>query len=162
MSVVGYADAGDYRVPIGGVTYNVRPTIETDIDVEIEARGDAVRVSGKTTPVAANQDMEVEIRYPSGRYAWLPVATNADGTFGTSFVPGEEGTVSIAVSYPAGGTFAPVKVGGRLFVPGETGAVPGKKFCLSCSVQSTFWIVTLILLIAILLIVLLTWRAVRR
>ncbi|NBB94082.1 MAG: hypothetical protein GVY32_13035 [Gammaproteobacteria bacterium] len=155
MHVAGLAYAGDYRVPIGGVTYNVRPTIDTAIDVDVTRRGSDVLVRGSTRPTAAGQDMEVEVRYPSGRFEWIPVRTDAEGAFEARFPPKEDGKASIAVNYPDGGDFAPVRVGGMLFDPESPADEAG--WCASCQQTSIFWILNFVLLGLVLLIVLIIW-----
>ena len=152
MHVHGYAYASDFRVPIGGVSYNVMPTLRFDLDVDVGRRGGNVVVVGSTEPKAANQDMEVEVRYPSGRYEWVPVTTDDDGGFEVRFPPKEEGKVAIAVNYPDGGDFAPVKVDGQLFDP-QSGGIFDRVPCLACSTQYLFWLFNFLLLFIIVVMV---------
>ncbi|NNE34219.1 MAG: hypothetical protein HKN13_03220, partial [Rhodothermales bacterium] len=159
MHVAGYANAGDFRVPIGGVTYNVQPTLRLDLDVRVTGRGGDIHVEGETSPKAGGQDMEIELQYPSGRFDWVPVRTDGDGRFDVSIRPEEEGTVGVAVNYPDGGAFAPVKVEGKLYDPN----IPAGFFtCVSCETQAFFWILNLLLLVLILLFVIWIWHAMRK
>lgn len=163
MHLNAYAYAGDYRVSIGGVTYNVMPTLDLDIDVNVANRNGEIVVTGRTHPVAANETIEVEIHYPSGLVEWIVVTTGDDGRFEVEQEPKEEGKVEVVVNYPDGGKFAPVKVEGQLFDPSVTG-VPGDSSseCWSCKQKTYLWLMNFVLLVAILIIVWLILIAIRR
>ncbi len=163
MHVNAYANAGDYRVSIGGVTYNVMPTLDVDIDVNVYNRDGNVVVTGSTHPKAAGEKMEVEIHYPSGLVEWLDVTTDENGEFTVTHTPKEDGKVGISVNYPDGGTFAPVKVEGKLFDPEVVNTnIDDHNQCWSCKVQAISWYLNFLLLVIILIIVLVILTIVRR
>ncbi len=102
------AYAGDHAVPIGGVRYNIFPTIDVEIDPDIYINtGGNIIVTGTISPSAPNQNMEVELRYPSGRFDWILFVTGSDGSFSLKIPPKEQGNVRVIVHYPAGGRYAP-------------------------------------------------------
>jgi len=161
MHINAYANAGDYRVSIGGVTYNVMPTLDVDIDVNVFNRDGNIVVTGNTQPKAAGEKMEVEVHYPSGLVEWLDVTTDESGEFVVTHTPVEGGQVGIAVNYPDGGTFAPVKIEGKLFDPESVGTNKPDS-CWSCEVQAISWLMNFLLLGIILIVLVLILIIVRR
>ncbi|MCH9646617.1 MAG: hypothetical protein K0U98_00180 [Deltaproteobacteria bacterium] len=107
-----FANGPEYQVPIGGITYVVSPSRKTDLDVDVGVDGGGnIVVTGSTTPPAAGQEVEIEVRYPSGRMEWIPVTTDSDGKIEKTFPPKEQGTVEVEGKHPGGHGFAPVESG---------------------------------------------------
>ena len=140
----GYAIAGDYRAFIGGITYNVLPTVDIDIDIDIIVGADGrIMVTGTTTPPAGEQDMEIEVRYPSGKHVWIDVTTAPDGTFTKEITLEEQGNVRVAVNYPPGGIFAPTRTGSK-HVNTEKPTPPADSIIHWC-----WWLVLILLILLI-------------
>ncbi len=105
---------GHGRIPIGGVTYKVFPSVPTDIQgkvvLETGTAGEGQKkkffLRGDTTPPMAHQELELELVYPSGRFQWEKFRTLPDGTFDTEFLPKEGGEIQGRVIY-RGGLFNP-------------------------------------------------------
>ena len=122
--IVGYGNPdGDSFVPVGGVTYDINPTTTTELSAAATADVGVcqVFVLGGTTPPAGHQNMEVRVRYPSGRTEWIKFKTAANGSFSASFEPKEGGPLELQVIYPPGGLFAPTRTDKfNAFVPWNT------------------------------------------
>ena len=121
--LAAFANGDEYQVPIGGITYLVFPSrrVDVDIDVTMDADGN-IHVTGTTKPPAPGQEFEIQVRYPSGRYVWIPVTTDGDGNIDETIPPEEEGTVRVVVKHPGGGGFAPTESGEDLV---DTDEPPG-------------------------------------
>lgn len=108
-NIAAYARIGDYRVPLGGVSFNAigkpRGTLTSAVDVD--ANGD-VEISGSVDPPVGDQTIRIVIRYPSGTTDVIDVQTEGDGTFSHPFTPDERGPITVTTEIPPGGTFAPV------------------------------------------------------
>ncbi len=148
----GFALAGDFRVPIGGITYDVQPArnVVIHVDVGVDRDGDIV-VEGTTKPPAPGQDIEIEVRYPSGRHVWLDVQTDTDGSIDETIEPEEDGSVRLAVNYPPGGAFAPTRTGDVTVDTREPTPRPTIPPALCC------WI-ALVLLVVVVILLLVLWR----
>lgn len=151
FDVKGYVIThGHYRVPIGGITYDVRPTHAIEIEVQVSGDGEGnIVVTGGTEPPAGHQRLEVEIVYPSGRHAWIEIITDRDGTFEKAIEPEEEGTAQVTVTYPPQQLFGATRTGARYVDPKVDIAPPvgGIRWCIPCILQWVFWIVVLLMLL---------------
>lgn len=122
--------AGDTLVPVGGITYTVHPTIRFDLELDTyaTATGDVV-VAGRTVPAigAERIPLEIQIRYPDGRFEWVTVTSEPGGAFETTFTPSGPGNLGIEVRYPEGERFKPLTLPERIVDPTEEGgpSVPG-------------------------------------
>ncbi len=102
----------EYRLPIGGITYVVFPSVNIEIDSETTVHTDGtVTVSGTTKPRAPNQDIEIIVKYPSGKMEWIEVTTDNNGNFEKAITPKEEGQIRICVDNPPGTGYAPTRTG---------------------------------------------------
>ncbi|MGE0353191.1 MAG: hypothetical protein AB7I33_07410 [Gemmatimonadales bacterium] len=110
--LAAYLVGGDWRIFAGGITLRVFPSVRTtvSVDVTVDAGGNIV-VTGTTNPPAPGQHVEVVIRYPSGRYQWVPATTDANGNISVTVPPLEPGNVRVSVDLPPGGPFAPTATG---------------------------------------------------
>ncbi len=102
----------EYRLPIGGITYVVYPSVNLEIDTETTVNTDGtVTVTGTTKPRAPNQDLEIIVKYPSGRMEWIEVTTDGLGNFKETITPKETGQIRICIDNPPGTGYAPTRTG---------------------------------------------------
>lgn len=90
----------DYRLPFGGITYRVFPS--EPLDLRVAASTDEtcdLRIVGQTLPRVGGRELEVELRYPSGRYQWLTATTDFDGQIDLTVPPLEEGLVQVRLRF---------------------------------------------------------------
>jgi hypothetical protein len=103
------------EVTIGGMSYVVRLTRAATLDVEVTSPGPRqIRVSGRTSPPAGNQDLDVMVRYPSGRIDWIKVATGADGSFQRAIGAADSGTAMVSLRPRGRGDFSIAASGTRM------------------------------------------------
>lgn len=110
--VVGYALVGDYRVPLGGISYNGvgMPSATLTTNVEIDGNGD-IHVTGDVDPPVGDQPIRIVIRYPGGDVDVIDVPTEPDGTIDTTITPEQRGPIVVVTKLPPGGPFAPTPGG---------------------------------------------------
>jgi hypothetical protein len=126
--LAAYIVGDEYMIPAGGITYVVIPSVRVDVyvDVRVDGGGNIV-ITGRTDPAAPGTRLEVEVRYPTGRYQWVPVTVGADGTFGTVVPPIEEGSVQVTVRIPPGQSVAPSDGGVRVVDTRDPYQAPGAR-----------------------------------
>ena len=110
--VAAYVMGGDYRIFAGGITYQVFPSVRTEVSVQVGmTTAGEIAVTGSTSPPADNTRVTVVLRYPSGRYQWVDATTDANGGISVTIPPLEQGNVRVLVEVPPGDGFAPVTTG---------------------------------------------------
>jgi hypothetical protein len=93
--------SGDYRLPMGGITYRVFPNrkIHADVTVWIDPAGNIV-VQGTTSPAAPGDHVEILVCYASGKCEWVETTTGSSGTIDAVIPPKEGGPVKVTVYLP--------------------------------------------------------------
>src|SRR5690606_13020746 len=102
--VTAYAAEGDYRIPLGGVSFRTRAKPRADLTVTpiVDSDGDITVESG-TGPPFGGQLVRITVMYPSGEFAVTEVLTQRDGDCSIAFEPTERGPVTISPELPVGG-----------------------------------------------------------
>ncbi|HEV7427417.1 MAG TPA: hypothetical protein VGQ46_13715 [Thermoanaerobaculia bacterium] len=92
---------GDYRLPMGGITYRVFPNrkIHADMTVETDPAGNIV-VKGTTSPAAPGDHIEILVCYASGKCEWVQTTTDGAGNIDAVIPPKEAGPVKVTVYLP--------------------------------------------------------------
>ncbi|HEY3500508.1 MAG TPA: carbohydrate-binding domain-containing protein [Polyangiaceae bacterium] len=100
---------GDYRVPIGGSSFQAegKPVGTITTDTTVGSNGD-ITVSGTVDPPHGGQDVRIYVRHPSGRVDIIDTTTDSGGGYTETFTPRERGPVIITTEMPrGGGPYAP-------------------------------------------------------
>lgn len=116
----------EFQIPAGGITYVSIPSVRVDVDYDVLVDGSGnIVVTGTTEPPFPGIDVEIQVRYPSGRIVWVPVTTRPDGSFGTTIPPEEDGEVRVSVAIPPGQPAAPTDGGIEIVDPSAVPGAPG-------------------------------------
>jgi hypothetical protein len=140
---------GHYRVPIGGVTYNVFPTTKVVLtpNIGINIKNKKIYVLGTTNPPMAGEKVDVEIIYPSGRFQWETFTTDGSGKIVGEVQPKEGGDLQAKLIY-RGDLLAPTEstivrfhipfytIDARVDPPGS-GEIGGLEECYSIGEKAT-------------------------
>ena len=145
---------GHAWMPIGGISYDTRltRTSEVDYDVKPDGAGGFI-VDGTTEPAAANQDLEIMVRYPSGKIDWIKTRTAGDGHFSVGVQADEEGTAEVEVRPVDKGQFSFLDPGAKRIDPSQP-VVEGKD-CPICLLPLWFWL--LLFAMVLLTLLMLIW-----
>ncbi len=102
-SLTAYADLGDARVPLGGVSFESegKPTAQVFSSATSATNGDIV-VTGRVEPAYKGQLIRIVVKYPSGQHDTVDVYTGFGGVFTVPFTPRERGPLVITTEIPRG------------------------------------------------------------
>lgn len=119
--MAAFIQEGDYRLPMGGITFRVFPNkrITPNVTVTVDNGGNIV-VDGSTSPAAPGDHVEILVCYASGRCEWIVTTTDGGGKIHTSIPPKESGHVTVTVyPPPKWGTSGPTDTVVDTNVPGS-------------------------------------------
>jgi hypothetical protein len=120
---VGAERAGDFELPLGGITYRVFPDMSVDADVTVWVDGSGnVVVDGTTHPASSGDTIEVLVCYESGKCEWIVTTTDGSGNIHEVIPPKEDGPVSVTVYPPSNYRGVPVR---EVVDPAHPGSGPG-------------------------------------